>query len=159
MSPLVQSLGGALCGLMIERAAPSTDAEAVALCTVAHEIAVVAVRTPRPGRAAALLAAIGWHEGRWRHDKLGDHGRSCSTYQVQRGRERCAVLLAEPVLAAEEALAAAELSMGACRRGPELHVLAAYASGRCSAGHLESARMVRTWHRWTPRLVAAAEGR
>lgn len=159
VSAAVLELGAALCGLFLGRAEPTTDAEAVRLCGVAHTIAVVAVRETRSpaeaARAAALLGALCWHETRCHDDALGDRGRSCTAWQLHRGARACVALLADREYAAGEALGVARRSLGACRRGPELHVLAAYASGRCSAGHRESARFVRTWNRWTPILLAA----
>lgn len=161
MTPATQLLGGAVLELMLARAPVATDAEAVRYGEIAHAVAVAAQDGARSvehaASRAALLVAIAWHEGRFDPAAVGDHGRSCTTWQVQVGRTRCAVLAGDIVAGAELALERAEKSLGACHREDRSAWLSAYASGRCSAGRRESARMVRSWDRWRPRLVAAVQ--
>lgn len=93
-------------------------------------------------RTAALLVAVAYMESGLRVDvdtgsRRGDGGRSCTLWQLQRGRLGCAPLLADRRLAAREALHAMRLSQGACR-GPIDRMLGAYAAGSCDRGAVAS---------------------
>lgn len=159
----VELLASGVFAIMVERAEPSSDLEAIRLGDIAHTIAVTASREPDPAASASLLLAISWHESGWREDvddgrvRADRGGSSCSLWMINAGRDRCRALLADRLLAADTALELAERSLNACRRQARAHRLAAYASGSCSKGHRESARMIRTFDRWRPRLVAAVE--
>ncbi len=106
-------------------------------------------------RTGALVVAVGYMESGWRLDvdngtTLGDHGRACTSWQLQRSRAECAKLLADRRAAVREALHAMRLSAAACH-GLIQDMLRAYASGRCDAGEEES----RTRVQLAQRLFAA----
>ncbi len=93
-------------------------------------------------RTAALLAAVAYMESGLRLDvddgrTRGDSGRSCTIFQLSRGRKACAPLLADRRAATREALHSMRRSAAACP-GPVEGMLRAYAAGRCSAGEDES---------------------
>jgi hypothetical protein len=82
--------------------------------------------------------------------KRGDRGRSVCGTQMNIGRGLTLEgwsaddLIADPTKCIAAGLHAARRSMGACRSGPALHALAAYASGNCSMGHKESRAKMNT---------------
>lgn len=104
-------------------------------------------------RTAMLLLAVAYMESGLRVDVddgrlLGDSGRSCTIFQLSRGRTACAPLLADRRLAAREALRAIRRSAAACPGVGIDGMLRVYASGSCNAGATESAARVRLAQRW-----------
>lgn len=110
---------------------------------IAEDIATVT----RQPRTAGLLVAIAVHESGLRLDidqglTRGDGGRAIGIFQLQN---------ISPDLSRRQqagiALARVERSFRACSENPERFRLAAYASGRCTAGLPESAAIVDSWRR------------
>ncbi len=120
--------------------------------TIAADIsAVVSEEAPlfagEHGReqTAALLVSVAYYESAFRLDvdtgaNRGDGGRSCTLWQMQRGRAECDRLVTNRREAAREAIRLVRRSMLACASHPMLERLAAYASGSCGAG-LEASRL------------------
>lgn len=94
-------------------------------------------------RTGALLVSVAFFESGLRLDvdqgaTLGDHGRACGLWQIQAPPQPCAEFVRDRRTQASHALALMRRSFAACRSAPVARRLAAFASGRCSAGHAES---------------------
>jgi hypothetical protein len=104
-------------------------------------------------RTAALLVSVALFESGFRVDvdrgvTLGDHGASCTLWQLNLGRGRidgfsCGELAANRRKAAALALRAMRRSRAACPNLPIEDMLRVYASGSCERGARESAERVR----------------
>jgi hypothetical protein len=127
-----------------------------ALATLAAETALS--EAPLPGltreNGALLQVSVGSFEsGGWAADvercaRGGDSGRSWTVWGLWGPKAR---VCADPRLAAQTAYDRLRTSLERCASLPAEHRLAAYASGSCGRGRLESAHR---WHRFTEWVAA-----
>lgn len=123
-------------------------------------------------RTAALLLAIAWHESGFARDvDLGPcwRGRANDSPRCDFGRATCllqihtrdgktregwtpAELLADRTKCIRAGLHLVQSSFSACRANPPRHRLAAFASGRCTAGQSGSERLLSLGERFATRL-------
>jgi hypothetical protein len=164
--------------LLVAAAPPSqsrgeTEHEATARYTAIAEDIVYAVESSPPmfggpfgkERTAALMGSVAFLESGLRMDvdmglvrgKAGE----CGLWQVMPARRgSCAQWTTDRRAGAVEALGRMRKSQGACLRPgvPIEHMLAAYTSGRCSAGLVQSRARVELAQRWYARRPPPTHG-
>ncbi len=123
-------------------------------------------------RTAALLAAIAWHESGFARDvDIGpcyrgrandgarcDHGRAACIMQIHTREGQTLEgyskeeLFADRVKCVRAGLHLVQKSFAACKGNPPKHRLAAFASGRCSAGQSGSEMLLALGERFATRI-------
>jgi len=112
-------------------------------------------------RTAALLLAVSFHESGWRRDvdlgrgKLArGSGRDSCLMQVRVTTDEHRALTADRRRCFRLGLERLQRSLNACRHLPRLDRLAAYASGACDRGRLESRARMKTADDFEARIRA-----
>lgn len=132
----------------------SADAMRTRFGEIARDAALVVDRDdPIVGltkaETSALILAVSWHESGWRVDvdrgETRGGGRDVCLMQL---RGVTADAVHDRTVCFREGLKRLKGSWKLCADGPPAWRLSAYASGRCSAGHVESAAMLELWRRW-----------
>lgn len=146
---------GWLLGIMLHAVPAETAEDQARYVSIARDVAQVASEEKplylgifAEERTALVLLAIARHESDFRADVdtglvRGDHGRSCTLWQLNRGVVACEPLLGDRKAAAREALRAVRQSFGACHG-----TLNAYVSGSCDRGQTIAARYLWTAQTW-----------
>ena len=109
----------------------------------------------------ALMLSLSFHESGWRVDvDRGETSGGHRDFCLMQIRDAARDVREDRLACLREGLKLMKASWRLCKDSPERDRLAAYASGRCSAGLLESEAIVDPWRRWLaahppPRRVAA----
>ena len=120
-------------------------------------------------RTAALMLSVAFYESGFRRDvalgvgrfSRGDHGRSCTPWQFNIGTSKnlyghtCEELLADPDLAARDALQMMRSAVSVCGALPLDERLSLYMSGRCAPKMKGARRRYATAMRWMNRRTEA----
>lgn len=119
------------------------------------------------GRAktAMVLLSVAFWESSFRKDVAtgaarGDHGRSCTYFQFNIGKGKttsghtCDELLADPVMAARDALSMVRSSMSTCTAVSPMDRLSMYTSGTCRVGEGRAQIRYSSAMRWLHRSPA-----